>query len=157
MFTTLSLVSFDKLFFQEIRFYHLHKPCESIIYKNTCQKVWNKQKNYLSLHLTRLAFMDERVKTYWKRTFTNVIFDVLISQLELSSKERNRNFHVGCIVFVQYIIAWANSSYLSLERSNTRTSTWDKREVVTPTSLCITKNYLAKTGEDNRQLLSAIL
>ncbi len=57
-------------------------------------------------------------KTYWKRTFTNVIFDVQISQIK-AQKKRNRNVHIGyivpCSLFeqFQYISAWAISSCLS--------------------------------------------
>ena len=44
---------------------------------------------------------------------------------------------VYCIL-LQYILAWANSSCLSLHMGNARACTWGKREVVTPTSLFIT-------------------
>ena len=49
-----------------------------------------------------------------KRTFTNVIFDVLISQIRtlFEGTQPKRPRWVYCIL-LQYIMAWANSSCLS--------------------------------------------
>ena len=74
--------------------------------------------------------------TYWKRTFTNVIFRVSnLANLNLHLKRRNRNVHVGCIVSY-YNISWrglTRVAYLD-EGAMREPETWDKREVVTPTS-----------------------
>lgn len=73
-------------------------------------------------------------------------------KFELSSKERNRNVCVGCIV----------SCYNNSRRGLTRVAcpkreamrepgTWDKREVVTPTSFILNLKQIAETWEGNRQ------
>ena len=72
-------------------------------------------------------------------------------KFELSSKERNRNVRVGCIV------AYYNISRRGLTRvaypkreAMREPGTWDKREVVTPTSFIYNLKQIAETWEVNR-------
>ena len=55
-------------------------------------------------------------------------------KFELSSKERNRNVRVGCIVLCN--ISWRGLTRVACPKREAmrEPGTWDKREVVTPTS-----------------------
>ena len=56
-------------------------------------------------------------------------------KFELSSKERNRNVYVGCIVSYYNISRRGLTRVAYLDEGAMREpETWDKREVVTPTS-----------------------
>ena len=74
--------------------------------------------------------------TYWKRTFTNVIFRVSnLANLNLHLRERNRNVRVGCIVAYYNISRRGLTRVACPKREAMREpETWNKREVVTPTS-----------------------
>lgn len=97
--------------------FSVYKPHISILHKLFLQIIWEVQKKFLSLHLTQLVRSSayiavcqskkgKRVMTFWKRTFTNVIFRVSnLANLNPSLKNRNRNVHVGCIVSC-YNISW---------------------------------------------------
>ena len=56
-------------------------------------------------------------------------------KFELSSKVRNRNVYVGCIVS-HYNILWRGLTRVAYPKREAmrEPGTWDKREVVTPTS-----------------------
>ena len=83
-----------------------------------------------------------------KRTFTNVIFRVSnLANLNLHLRKRNRNVRVRCIVHC-YNISWrglTRVAYLD-EGAMREPETWDKREVVTPTSFILTKTIKPKLG-----------
>ena len=73
-----------------------------------------------------------------KRTFTNVIFYVRISQIQ-DRKIRNQNVHRGCIVSVGLLSFWVSIYHdvgylelLILVKGNARALTWDRREVEHP-------------------------
>ena len=71
-----------------------------------------------------------------KRTFTNVIFRVSnLANLNLHLRKRNRNVRVGCIVSYYNISRRGLTRVAYLDEGAMREpETWDKREVVTPTS-----------------------
>ena len=82
-----------------------------------------------------------RVDTFTgKRTFTDVIFRVSnLANLNLHLRERNWNVYVGCIVSYYNISRRGLTRVAYLDEGAMREpETWDKREVVTPTSLFIT-------------------
>jgi len=72
-----------------------------------------------------------------KRTFTNVIFDIRISQIQ-DQKITQPNVHIGCIVPCSYFMSGLNISRRGLSRvaypgqGNARARMWDKREVEHP-------------------------
>ena len=68
-------------------------------------------------------------------------------KFELSSKERNRNVCVGCIVAC-YNISWRGLTRVACPKREAMREprTWDKREVVTPTSFILTKTIKLKLG-----------
>ena len=100
---------------------------------------------------TRLARKGERVILLVTRTFTNVIFRVSnLANLNLHLRERNWNVRVRCIVSSN--ISWrglTRVAYLD-EGAMREPETWDKREVVTPTSFILNLKQLAETWENNR-------
>ena len=68
-------------------------------------------------------------------------------KFELSSKERNRNVYVGCIVHSYNISRRGLTRVACPKREAMReTGTWDKREVVTPTSFILTETIKPKLG-----------
>jgi hypothetical protein len=78
----------------------------------------------------------EGQKHIGKRTFTERCLRGSKSRkFELSSKERNRNVYVGCIVS-HYNISWRGLTRVACPKREAmrEPGTWDKREVVTPTS-----------------------
>ena len=104
--------------------------------------------------MTQLVRKGERVKKYWKKdVYERYLRGSKSRKFELSSKERNRDVHVGCIVF------YYNNSRRGLTRvacpkreAMREPGTWDKREVVTPTSFIYNLKLIAETWESNRQL-----
>ena len=86
--------------------------------------------------------------TFLIRTFTNVDFRVSnLANLNLHLGKRNRNVRVGCIVLC-YNISWrglTRVAYLD-EGAMREPETWDKREVVTPTSFIYYLKQKPKLG-----------
>lgn len=72
-------------------------------------------------------------------------------KFELSSKERNRNVRVGCIV-LRYNISWRGLTRVACPKREAMREprTWDKREVVTPTSFIYNLEQKAETWEVDR-------
>ena len=93
-------------------------------------------------------------KLIGKRTFTDVIFRVSnLANLNLHLRERNWNVRVRCIVSSN--ISWrglTRVAYLD-EGAKRKYETWDKREVVTPTSFILNLKQIAETWENNRHEL----
>ena len=88
-----------------------------------------------------------------KRTFTNVIFRVSnLANLNLHLRKRNRNVRVGCIVSYYNISRRGLTRVAYLDEGAMREpETWDKREVVTPTSFIYYLKQKAETWEVDRQ------
>lgn len=91
-----------------------------------------------------------------KRTFTNVIFRVSnLANLNLHLRERNWNVYVGCIVSYYNISRRGLTRVAYLDEGAMREpETWDKREVVTPTSFILNLKQIAETWEDNRRQMA---
>ena len=88
-----------------------------------------------------------------KRTFTNVIFRVSnLANLNLHLRKRNRNVRVGCIVSYYNISRRGLTRVAYLDEGAMREpETWDKREVVTPTSFIYYLKQKVETWEINRR------
>ena len=75
------------------------------------------------------------------RTFTNVVFNIRISQIQ-DQKARNRNVRVRCIIPCSLVemrqehnILWRGLTRVAYPgQGNARARMWDKREVEIPTS-----------------------
>ena len=93
------------------------------------------------MQLTQIAHMGEEGHNFCgKRTFTNVIFDVQISQIKASEDIATATstldvLYPALMGLRQYISAWA-IELLILVRGNARARTWDKRSRA-PTSFRI--------------------
>ena len=91
--------------------------------------------------MTQLVRKGKRVNNLLvKGRLRNVIFRVSnLANLNLHLRERNRNVRVGCIVTYCNISRRGLTRVAYLDEGAMREpETWDKREVVTPTSFQLT-------------------
>ena len=119
--------------------------------------------NYLFCSINLLIFALDSVSPHGqegsrhigKRTFTNVILRVSnLANLNLHLRKRNWNVRVGCIV------SYYNNSRRGLTRvayldegAMREPETWDKREVVTPTSFIYNLKQKPKLGRTIGKIL----
>ena len=103
---------------------HPHEPIMVTLQKNAHFFVFLKSSLYLCSDLNCPMGLDSHI-IFWKRTFTNVIFYLLISQITHSTEDTQpkRPLWVYCAPsaifgrWYQYVSAWAISSCLSSGRA----------------------------------------